>query len=377
MIRTRSLTLAIAFAIGLAGCATPLGSDGNWTQLASDHFRVLTDADAAAIARELPRVETALAGIAARVRPDRALPARIDVLWLRRADAIAALGVGNARGYYLPHQGDEPSAPPLVVVGGAPGRAVEKALMHELAHVVFVDAAPGAPAWLAEGMAAWWDTLDVDRATVGFDEQAEGQWMIHMSMTPSGHFDSVGELLHASYHFFHEFALSEVFYAKARALVEMLGSEPDLAPRFDAYLARLRSDADAERAWNDSFAGIGMGELEARFATFYTTRRQPLPLSPWRGRVASAREPRPAVERWLGRARPWDSPAALAEAGRAFARAAGDDSAERHYWSGVYAAAQSRWRDAETELRAALARDPKSPAASALARVEARLRANR
>jgi hypothetical protein len=65
--------VALALACGLAGsgCVTPLGSDGAWNELGSAHFRVLSDVDAAAVARELPRVETALAGIAARLRPDR------------------------------------------------------------------------------------------------------------------------------------------------------------------------------------------------------------------------------------------------------------------------------------------------------------------
>jgi hypothetical protein len=86
----------------------------------------------------------------------------------------------------------------------------------------------------------------------------------------------------------------------------------------------------------------------------------------------------PAVERWFARARPWDSRRNLAEASRALARAATDDSAERHYWSGVLASAEARWPDAVTELRAALARDPAmTRAASALARVEARQRHTR
>ncbi len=373
----RRVAFMLACALGGLGCVTPLGTGGEWNELASAHFRMLSDVDGAAAARELPRVETALAGIAARLRPDRPLPARIDVLWLRRPDGVAALGVGNARGYYLPHQGDEPSAPPLVVVAGKPGREVEQALIHELAHVVFVDAAPGAPPWLAEGMAGWWATLDVERGTVGFEAQGEDQWMIRASAVGRSQ-DSLVALFGYSFRFFHEFPLSERFYAQARALIEMLGSEPDLAPRFGVYLARLGSGADATLAWNEAFAGVSVRELDARFEQLFATRRRPLPLTPWRGDVVTGRAAPPVIERWLGRARPWDSPAALAEAGHALARASGDDSAERHYWSGVYAAALARWNDAVGELRAALARDPKSAAAaSALTRVEARLRAQR
>jgi hypothetical protein len=373
------VALALAFAAA-AGCGAPLRSDGRWTELRSDHFRVLTDVDPAGAARELPRVETILAGMGARVRPGRPLPPRIDLLWLRAREGTEALGVGGARGYYLPHQGDEPSAPPLVVVAGEPSRDVERALVHELAHVFFVDAAPGAPAWLAEGMAAWWDTLDLDGRNVGFDDD-DGQAEMSLSRsagTRTVHLITVAPLLHASYAWYHQSLMSGWLYASARAFIAMLLSDAALAARLDSYIALLRNGVESERAFGESFAGLGVRELQTRFDRFWVTHRAALPLEPWRGNVAMRGESPPAVERWLARARPWDSPHAIAEAGRALARAAADDSAERHYWSGVYAASAQRFDDASAELRAALARDPTmTAAASALARVQARLRASR
>ena len=374
---TRLGGLALALGLVGAGCAAPpLRADGSWTELRSVHFRVLTDVPPDAVGRELPRVETVLAGIAARLAPDRPLPARVDLLWLRRQDDVAALGVAMARGYYLPHQGDEPSTPPLVVVGGAPGREVEQALVHELAHVVFVEVAPSAPPWLAEGMAAWWDTLDVDGANVGFDDDTNAAGMTRATTgLHTIHLSSVHSLLHATFTAFHQSLLSGYTYGSARAFLAMLESEPDLKMRLDAYLARLREGAGAADAWNDGFAGMSVTDLQQRFDQFWLTRRQPLPLPPYRGAVAARSESPPAVERWLARARPWDSPSALVAAGRALGRAAGDDSAERHYWSGVHAAALQRWSTAVAELRLALARDPSlTMASSALARVDARLR---
>jgi hypothetical protein len=375
---TRFLVL-VALLGAAQGCATSLRADGRWTELRSAHFRVLTDVDPAPVAREVPRVETVLAGIAARVRPDRPLPPLVEVLWLRRPDAIEALGVGHARGYYLPHQGDEPTTPPLVVVAGEPGRDVEQALVHELAHVVFVDAAPAAPAWLAEGMAAWWDTLDIDGRNVGFDDDNAADQSTGTATgtgTRRVHLVNVDPLLRASFDWFHtSTGFGAWVYATARAFIAMLESEPDLRPRLDAYIARLGDGAGSERAWQDSFAAVGVQALQARFDRFFVTHRQALALTPWTGEIATRPEAPPAVERWLARARPWDSRGALAEAGRALARAAADDSAERHYWSGVLASAEQRWPDAVKELRAAVARDPTlTRASSALARIEARLR---
>ena len=356
----------LGVALAAIGCAVPLRADGRWTELRSDHFRVLTDVDPALAAREVPRVETVLAGIAARLRPDRPLPPRLDVLWIRATDGVDALGVAHARGYYLPHQGDEPSTPPLVVVSGAPGRDVEQALVHELAHVLFVDAAPTAPPWLAEGMAAYFDTLDIDNRALSFDD-------------PNNvHLFRVDALLRAKYSSFHQSLLSGWVYSSARGLVALLESDAELAPRLAAYIRRLGDGDAAERAWDESFAGISVDELQGRFNRFYLRGRTALQLAAWHGDVAARSEMPPAVERWLARARPWDSPRALDEAGRALARAAADDSAERHYWSGVYASAQKRWSDAVAELRRALARDPTMAAAAlALSRVQARLRAAR
>jgi hypothetical protein len=371
--------LVLVVGLLVAGCAVPLRVDGRWTELRSAHFRVLTDVEPAPVAREVPRIETVLAGIAVRVRPDRPLPPLVEVLWLRRADALETLGVAHARGYYLPHQGDEPTTPPLVVVAGEPSRDVEQALVHELAHVVFVDAAPDAPAWLAEGVAAWWDTLDVDGRNVGFDDDSHAEQSTGVA-TGTGtrriHLISVDPLLHASFDWFHATGFGAYVYASARAFIAMLESEPDLRPRLDAYIARLGDGAGSDRAWQDSFAAVGVHALQARFDRFFVTRRQSVTLTPWTGTIATRAEMPPAVERWFARARPWDSRGALAEAGRALARAAADDSAERHYWSGVLASAEARWPDAVIELRAALARDPTmTRASSALARVEARLRA--
>lgn len=232
--------MLLGLAVAALGCAGRLRADGRWTELRSDHFRVPTDVDPALAAREVPRVETVLAGIAARLRPARPLPPRLDVLWIRATDGVDELGVAHARGYYLPHQGDEPSTPPIVVVSGAPGRDVEEALVHELAHVLFVDAAPTAPPWLAEGMAAYWDTLDIDSRTLTFDDA------------------------------------NAVHRFRVDALLE---SDAELAPRLAAYIRRLGDGIAAERAWDESFAGISIDDLQRRYDRFDLRRRTPLPLA--------------------------------------------------------------------------------------------------
>src|SRR5581483_6506244 len=133
---------------------------------------------------------------------------------------------------------------------------------------------------------------------------------------------TVAGLLGASWRLFHTTVMSGYTYGSARTFIAMLESDPTLRARLDTFIARLHDGDEAGRAFADSFAGIGVDELQARFERFLRTRPVPLALPRYRGAVATPRAPPPAVERWLARARPWDSPRALAEAGRALARAA-------------------------------------------------------
>jgi hypothetical protein len=357
-------------AVLLGGCATaPLRARGQWREVATDHFRLATDVDAAAAQREAVRLETALASLGALAAPSRPLPARVDVLWLRDEDDVERLGMSSATtGYFLPHQPGEPASPPLVVVGGRPGRRVEARFMHELAHALLVDSAPQAPPWLAEGLAAYYGTLRVDEGTIGYDPDEPAKLAFNGNSERAA--PSLERVLGSDEALYHHDFFGPLWYRAARTFIAMLQATPMLRERFADYLLRLNQGQSAAIAWVKTLGDLPREDLVREYQHFLATRPTAVKLAPWHGTPALAQLPLPAVERWLARARPWDSREALVAAGAGLARASGDDSAERHYWSGVYAARWHRWREAEAELRAALARAPDfAPASAALANV--------
>jgi hypothetical protein len=353
-----SLPLLLSLSsLALAGCAT----QGPWRELRTDHFMMATRADNAEALRQATRLETALASLAS-LAPGHPLPSRVDILWLPGEEDADAL-VPQSTGYFLPHQPGVPSSPPLIVVGGASGPALRARMMHELAHLVFVDVAPEAPPWVAEGLAGWYATLDFERGTVGAgvdDRDFLTSFRNAVAIT-------VDKLLHANDATFHAVFGGRIYHRAARDLVAMLMRDPELRPRFDEYLARLSRHEPPPDAWRATLGALSSDDLERRFQSVAVRPPAPTAITRWTGAPTMTMLPAAAVERWMARARPWDSRESLIAAGNALARAVADDSAERHYWAGVYAARWHRWHVAEEELRAAVAKDPVfTPARTAL-----------
>ena len=121
-----------------------------------------------------------------------------------------------------------------------------------------------------------------------------------------------------------------------------------------------------------------MAQLERNFQRYVTRTEMdphaiavavPKPKKPERERAMAADE----VHLMLARIRPWDARESILAAGepswRRRARIAGPNaSAELHYWSGVYAMRWRRFDEAERELRAAMALEPRPRAPLAGAR---------
>jgi hypothetical protein len=370
-LRVRIVVVFVSL-LAVGGCAG-LKPRGQWRELTSAHLHLATNVDAGAARREVVRLETALASLAALAAPEHALPPRLDVLWLANEDDVELLGVGSATtGFYLPHQYGEPSSPPLIVVGGQAGEPLDRRFMHELTHVLLVDALPDAPPWVTEGLAGWFATLNVDRGTIGFpaDVRSLADYYRRTNASIAG----LRTVLGSDERAYHHRALGPWLYRGAATFVGMLESSPDLRPRFADYLARLGRGERQPAAWVPTLGALWLGDLERDYEAFQLAAPVPVKLSVYAGEPVLLPLSPASVERWFARARPWDSREALVAAGANLKRAVGDDSAERHYWSGVYAARWRRWGEAATELRAALARDPGFvPAVAALAEVNAHL----
>jgi hypothetical protein len=155
----------------LAGCAShfpPGPSSGGpaWRELESDHFALSTDLEHDAAVATLGALEELRAALVTCIaaRPD--IPSgRLPVVALDRGwNEIAAEDV---EGFFLPNV----IWRPLVVIKAGSELSDEIVIKHELVHVYSQKVIPHQPRWLAEGLAAYFQTIEYDgaagRITVG------------------------------------------------------------------------------------------------------------------------------------------------------------------------------------------------------------------
>ena len=129
-----------------------------WRALASDHFVVRTDLDAAQAAALVGRLERIRAAVAAALPGAIPAPGRVEVIAFRSAAEYAPFAPDGAEGYYLRSEG----GPPRIVLAGAL-RPDERALLaHELTHHFLAGAFQRQPRWFAEGVAVSMESLGAD-----------------------------------------------------------------------------------------------------------------------------------------------------------------------------------------------------------------------
>jgi hypothetical protein len=143
----------------LAACAGPgagrgRAGPGDWRQLTTGRFDLLTDLEpgrARRLAADLERLHATLAA----ALPDApgARPGRARVVAFADRAALAELAGPRVAGYFTTAPGQ-----PTIVVGDA-GREGRTVLAHELTHLLLAERLPGAPPWLAEGLAEYLETV--------------------------------------------------------------------------------------------------------------------------------------------------------------------------------------------------------------------------
>jgi Protein of unknown function (DUF1570) len=173
--RVRSLLVA---ALVAAGCAHSLPGQGKseltdrgWRAYTSAHFVVYTDdSDGAArqVVEELERATDALSRLAF---PGLTLPSdRVDVVLLDTAQLHTLSGDDQLGGVF--RQSTDVTASPHLLVAEIPGGGVlagigdlRETVLHEMTHRLLRLSLPRAPAWLHEGIASYWETLEIDGDT--------------------------------------------------------------------------------------------------------------------------------------------------------------------------------------------------------------------
>ena len=155
----------------VAGCAShfpPCPSSGGpaWRELASDHFQLTTDLDRDAAVETLANLEELRATLALSLAAESDIPnGRLPVISLDRGwNEVAAEDI---EGFFV----SSVLWRPLVVIKAGSQLSDEVVIKHELVHFYSQKVIRHQPRWLAEGLAAYFQTIEYDagagRITVG------------------------------------------------------------------------------------------------------------------------------------------------------------------------------------------------------------------
>ncbi|HEX8107690.1 MAG TPA: DUF1570 domain-containing protein, partial [Kofleriaceae bacterium] len=170
-------------AVAAAGCGAavpPVPGKGGpaWIELTSEHFTVWTDGDRAE-ARELVQQMEQLRQVVVGVTFPWVSRGRTLVFALRDDDELAAFSATEQPRAFAMLPGAPLWQPMIALSARTNFQASDRTVAHELTHVISFAAVHHQPRWLAEGMADFFQTLqlDVDRGTadVGGAPTVRGQ----------------------------------------------------------------------------------------------------------------------------------------------------------------------------------------------------------
>jgi hypothetical protein len=234
----------LAAVTGCTPTVTALPSRGGpaWTEVTSAHFTVWTD-DTPKHGRELVREFERRRQIVARALNHAPARERVFVIALRTAWEAAAYLPDQVAGMALP---TNPSLRPAIVIS-AQDDGHDHVVSHELTHVVSHGIVRHQPAWLAEGIATFFETgdlaSDARSVVVGIPR------VDRVALAHAGELMPLRELFACH----HLGCMDGRYYATAWALYSFLYNKHFDA--LDRYLRRLDgNDDDDEKAWSEVFA---------------------------------------------------------------------------------------------------------------------------
>jgi hypothetical protein len=222
----------------------PCPADGGptWRELTSAHFQLWTDLDEQDAKEIMPTLEWLEAGllVALHAPPEFRAP-RLPVVAIARG--WNDFTDRNVEGFFT-----EALFRPLVVFRGDGDLRFQETIKHELAHAFTRLVVPNQPLWLAEGLATYFETLDVDReqGTVTVGRPAAQR----LSMIQKFGLSGVEEMMAAK----HKGENPAGFYATAWVTVHYLMNRH--AQTFLAYQRLLQQGVPADNAWARAFGPL-------------------------------------------------------------------------------------------------------------------------
>jgi tetratricopeptide (TPR) repeat protein len=274
--KVRPMRLSTLALVALAGCGhtgyrevlTPPDRGGPaWTEVTSEHFRVLTDQSpdvAARTSRALEETHAAFEKLWGIGMVGRSVPlGRVEfVAFDRMEDFQAVSSLPRSKAIFTMRQfGIDPQ--PTIVSWGPLGEDTRKVLQHELAHRFVRLTLPFAPLWLNEGLAEYFSTFEIADGIARFGKRpyVVGQG----AMDWAQRLPSLERILSADWRTFHEQAEEARFYQASWALVHYFEHNPALRPRFRDYQMRMAQGEEPRPAFDAAFEGVDRAQIDREF----------------------------------------------------------------------------------------------------------------
>ena len=301
--------------VGLALCAAAVAGCGSlgtkppftgpekggapWTEVSTEHFTLRTDLPADEARSAASSFETFFAsladvGFASESRPKL----HLNVVYFRREEAYQALEGKNTGAMFDRAGLHDFERTPLVILQGNLVQRTKAVIQHELTHLFVYYNYPQAPLWLNEGLAGFYETLDVNdgTATVGRLSDAQhfwrGPWKWQRNpqgittLIPVTEAPPVAQLLDMAPSAFYadrdvnreveegrvELRRVATNYAGVAALVRMFVTDPAYVEDFSAYLQRLHAGEKSGPAWAATVGGRGVAQIDADYRASLVTR---------------------------------------------------------------------------------------------------------
>jgi Tfp pilus assembly protein PilF len=289
-----------ALALLLCDCSRPAlspPSEGatSWHELTSPHFVLQTNVDleeAQEIVGDFERTYWAMNRVA--FNAGQSLEARTHVVVFDGLSDLKPLGYEWADGIFKFDAVGLSDNPPLLLL---PGETRDKQgwrelFQHELAHRFVHHHYPSAPAWLNEGLAVYFSTLEVSEQHVEFGTYLTRQSFADVwgwgltdgvvyALVPRREVPSLERLRELDYPSFYGEGGEgtspgsdaaekhrQIHYASAWAAIHALQSLPDGRGRFKRYLDALRGGEAEDVAFSSAFGGLPEAAREAALRAF-------------------------------------------------------------------------------------------------------------
>jgi hypothetical protein len=250
----RRLATTALFAAACGAAVPPVPGKGGpaWHELTTAHFVIWTDASeerARALATEIEHLRQVVVGTAF---PGASSAARSFVIALRDDDERSAFVPGDFAALASPPDGNLLGEPMIVLSASSNLEASDRIEAHELVHVISNALIRRQPRWFAEGMAKYYETVEISDGTadLGREPTYRGQPMMIHHLEPIAQIFACSALACAD----------EAFYATAWALFTYLtNTHREQLAHYETVLAQTGDD---RRAWQEAFGTLPLDQLE-------------------------------------------------------------------------------------------------------------------